>query len=264
MSRLTLIVTTALGLVGCATTNDSGVVLHRKPDFSSVVPGTPIEKIADLKKPLRKEPIANGDSQGGEVWTYEWDLADDGVNNRMFTTVVVKDGVIVSIREETAEKWQQDPQLHMVAKLDSALEDVSSLKATASRYQRVASLRENHNAAPYADNWDLLMERTRFIRRDNPLTAGLTNQATISAETQVAPFPVAGGAVVAPAPAPAPTPDSSVAQIEPPKKTLRQLEAEELRIRKDAALTKKERLRRLHEIWKQQREVMSAGALAES
>jgi hypothetical protein len=265
MHRTFLLLLAAAGLAGCATTNDSGVVLHGKPDLSTVVPGTPIDKVAALKKPLRKEPITDGDRLGAETWTYEWDLPDDGVNNRMFTSVVVKDGVIVSFREETADKWKQDAQLHMVAKMDSALEDVSSLKATAARYQRVASLRENQNATPYADTLDLLVERTRFIRRDNPLTAGLTNQATASPEAQVAPAPapVAEVLAVAPAPETEPAPDPSVAQVEPPK-TLRQLEAEELRIRADKSLTKKERLRRLHDVWKQQREVMSAGGLAES
>lgn len=34
--------------------------------------------------------------------------------------------------------------------------------------------------------------------------------------------------------------------------------------RADASLTKKERMRRLHDIWKQQLEVTSGGALAES
>ena len=34
--------------------------------------------------------------------------------------------------------------------------------------------------------------------------------------------------------------------------------------RADASLTKKERMRRLHDVWKRQREVMSEGALAEN
>ena len=267
MHRTVFLLLAAAALAGCATTNDSGVLLHGKPDLSRVLPGTPIDKVAALKKPLKKEPITDGDNRGAETWIYEWDLPDDGVNNRMFTSVVVKDGVIVNFREETADKWTQDAQLHMVAKLDSALEDVSSLKATAARYQRVATLRENYNTAPHAETWDLLMERTRFIRRDNPVTAGLTSQDAASPGAGVAPAPAPVAEVLAVAPAPAPQPASgpSVARVEPePPKTLRQLEAEELRIRADQSLTKKERLRRLHEVWKQQREVMSAGALAES
>ena len=172
MLRLFLIPAAALALAGCATTNDSGVPLHPKPDLSAIAPGTPVDTIAALNKPVHKEPVADSGSPGAEVWLFEWDLPDDGVNNRMFTSVVVKDGLFVSFSEETADKWRQDPQQHMAAKLDSALEDVASLNATAARHQRVASMRENFNAAPYADTWDLLMERARFIRRQNPLAVG--------------------------------------------------------------------------------------------
>jgi hypothetical protein len=33
-----------------------------------------------------------------------WDLPNDEVNNKMFTSVVVKDGVILGWHEETADK----------------------------------------------------------------------------------------------------------------------------------------------------------------
>lgn len=267
MHRKFLILLAAAGLAGCATTNDSGVVLHTKPDLSTVVPGTPVDKVAALKKPLKKEPIVEGTDHGAELWIYEWDLPDDGVNNRMFTSVVVKNGLIVSFREETAEKWKQDSQLHMTAKLDSALEDVSSLKATAARYQRVASMRDTANAAPYADTLDLLTERARFIHGNNPMTVGQTAPDAAPAESQVAAVGTPAApevSAVASAPAPSPAPAAPVVEVALPRKTLRQLEAEELRIRADASLTKKERMRRLHDIWKQQREVTSGGALAES
>ncbi len=270
MHRFFWILATALALTGCAATNDSGVALHRKPDLSSVSPGTPVAKVPALKKPLRKEPANDPALPGAEVWLFEWDLPDDGVNNRMFTSVVVKDGLVVGIREETPDKWQQDPQQHMAAKLDSALEDVASLKATAARYHRVASLRENYQAAPYADTWDLLAERTRFIRRESaPSPAadqGPADQTAAPAENQAAPAPAPMPAtpVIAPAAPPNPAPGESVVQSAPPRKTLRELEAEELAIRKDPTLTKKERMRRLHDVWKQQREVMSEGALAEN
>jgi len=268
MHRIFILLLAAAGLAGCATTNDSGVVLHAKPDLSTVVPGTPVEKVAALKKPLKKEPITEGVDHGAETWIYEWDLPDDGVNNRMFTSVVVKNGLIVSFREESADKWQQDNQLHMTAKLDSALEDVSSLKATAARYQRVASMRDSANAAPYDETLDLLTERARFIHRNNPIALAPAVQDAAPAENQadavsVPAAPVAPAVAVAPEPRPAPA--APVAEVAVPQKTLRQLEAEELAIRADTSLTKQERMRRLHDIWKQQREVTSGGgSLAES
>jgi len=268
MRKNLLIILAAAGLAGCATTNDSGVVLHTKPDLSTVAPGTPVDKVAALKKPLKKEPITDGVDHGAELWIYEWDLPDDGVNNRMFTSVVVKNGLIVSFREDTAEKWKQDSALHMTAKLDSALEDVSSLKATAARYQRVASMRDSANAAPYADTMDLLTERAQFIHRNNPVAVAQAVQDAAPAESQEAAVstPTAPAVpVVASAPAPSPAPGAPVVEVATlPRKTLRELEAEELRIRADTSLTKQERMRRLHDIWKQQREVTSGGALADS
>jgi hypothetical protein len=267
MLRLFLIPAAALALAGCATTNDSGVPLHPKPDLSAIAPGTPVDTIAALKKPVHKEPVADSGLPGAEVWLFEWDLPDDEVNNRMFTSVLVKDGLFVSFSEETADKWRQDPQQHMAAKLDSALEDVASLNATAARHQRVASMRENFNAAPYADTWDLLMERARFIRRQNLLAVGAGDQEAVSAEGQIAPaaMPNPEASLAAPAPAPVPVAGApAVVQAAPPKKTLRELEAEELGIRADKSLTKKERMRRLREVWKLQREVMAGTKLAEN
>lgn len=259
MQRILLVLLAAAGLAGCATTNDSGVVLHTKPDLSTVVPGTPVDKVAALKTPLRKEPITVGADHGAELWIYEWDLPDDGVNNRMFTSVVVKDGLVVSFREETADKWQQDKQLHLTAKLDSALEDVSSLKAAAVRYQRVAGLRDSSNAAPYADTLDLLTQRARFIHRNSPAVVAQAVEDSSPAENQAVAVstpaaPGAPGIAVAPEPSPAP----AAPEVALPKKTLRQLEAEELGIRADSSLTQQERMRRLHEIWRQQREVTLA------
>ena len=44
-----------LALAGCATTNDSGVPLHPKPDLSAIAPGIPVDPIAALKKPERNK-----------------------------------------------------------------------------------------------------------------------------------------------------------------------------------------------------------------
>jgi hypothetical protein len=80
-----------------------------------------------------------------------------------------------------------------------------------------------------------------------------------------APAPPAAPSIVVAAaePAPAPTPVTIVvaaatqtAETKPPRKKLIELEAEELRIRKDPALDKKQRMEKLRAIWKLQLEVM--------
>ena len=86
-----------------------------------------------------------------------------------------------------------------------------------------------------------------------------------SPEASPTPEPV-GAIVVAeaatPAPLPTPTPVALVAssdsavETKSPRKKLIELEAEELRIRKDQSLSKKERMEKLRAIWKQQLAVM--------
>jgi hypothetical protein len=71
--------------------------------------------------------------------------------------------------------------------------------------------------------------------------------------------------VVAAAPTPAPAPIVVAANMptgdnKTPRKKLVELEAEELRIRKDPALDKKQRMEKLREIWKLQLEVMGKKA----
>jgi hypothetical protein len=71
--------------------------------------------------------------------------------------------------------------------------------------------------------------------------------------------------VVAAAPTPAPAPIVVAANMptgdnKTPRKKLAELEAEELRIRKDPALDKKQRMEKLREIWKLQLEVMGKKA----
>lgn len=288
MYPLIPILAAVLALTGCATTNDSGVRLLPKPDLSGVAPGTPVDQVAALRKPARKQAVTDGRFAGAETWIYEWDSPDDGVNNRMFTSVVVKDGVVLDHNEETPDKWRQSPQLHMTAKVESALEDVASLNANAARQQRAAFLHAHPDPATQANTWELLIERTRSIRRDHAVLSATGQREDSVDEPQSAsaavperPEETPASASLAPprtvppepgAPAPALPNDSSVirpghdapVEVVVLKKTLRQLEAEELRIREDASLTRKERLRRLHEVWKQQREVMGESALAES
>jgi major membrane immunogen (membrane-anchored lipoprotein) len=137
----------ALLLTGCATKNDAGIVLHKKPDLTKVTPGTPVTKVASLKKPTKREVITKGELKGAEAWLYEWDAPDDEVNNKMFTSVVVKDGVVLGYVEDTTDKWRKDPALHKAAKTASAFEDISGYMAQAAAYGAAASYMANHGAS---------------------------------------------------------------------------------------------------------------------
>jgi hypothetical protein len=133
-------------LSGCATKNDSGVVLYKKPDLSKVAPGTPVSKVAGLKKPIKREVITKGELKGAEAWLYEWDAPNDEVNNKMFTSVVVKDGIITGFYEETPDKWRKDPGMLKQAKLQSAFEDLASSMAQAAQYQAAAGYLAGYGA----------------------------------------------------------------------------------------------------------------------
>jgi hypothetical protein len=74
-------------LSGCATKNDAGITLHKKPDLTKVTPGTPVSKVASLKKPIKREVITKGELKGAEAWLFEWDAPNDEVNNKMRTSV---------------------------------------------------------------------------------------------------------------------------------------------------------------------------------
>ena len=136
----------AMLLGGCATTNDAGVRLYKKPDLSKLVPGTPVNKVSGLKKPIKKEAFTKGDLKGAEAWLYEWDLPNDEVNNKMFTSVVVKDGIILGYAEESADKWSKAPELHKAAKAQSALEDYAGYMAQAAYYDMAAGMLANYAA----------------------------------------------------------------------------------------------------------------------
>ena len=133
-------------LAGCATKNDSGVVLYKKPDLRKVTPGTPANKVAALKKPIKREVIAKGQLKGAEAWLFEWDAPNDEVNNKMYTSVVVKDGAVVAYVEDSPDKWRKDPKLHKAAKLQSAFEDLSSSMAQAAQYQAAAGFAAAYGA----------------------------------------------------------------------------------------------------------------------
>ena len=147
IQRLALLcLISALLTSGCATKNDAGVVLHKKPDLSKVTPWTPISKVAGLKKPIKREVITKGELKGAQAWLYEWDAPNDEVNNKMFTSVVVKDGIITGFYEETPDKWRKDPEMLKQAKLQSAFEDLASSMAQAAQYQAAAGYLAGYGA----------------------------------------------------------------------------------------------------------------------
>ena len=284
----------ALGVVfaaGCTAVNNSGVALHRKPDLSGVIPGTSLRRVAGLGEPAKKEPLVSADPKGPEVWIYEWDLPDDGVNNKMFTSVVVKDGIILGYAEETPDKWTKNPVLYNEAVQASELENGASLAAMAAAVQKHGRSKLRAGASQL-QQWEYPFERGGFAggesaalptitpgerdwralphgRHVGPVRALLDRRNFVAhgaAEEIVPPVgsadaPAAQAGVAAAGTPPAAQGVAAVAGNDsaPPaasaKKSLRELEAEELRIRKDASLTKEERMRKLREIWKLQLEV---------
>jgi hypothetical protein len=191
----------ALLLTGCATKNDAGIVLHKKPDLTKVTPGTPVNKVASLKKPIKREVITKGELKGAEAWLYEWDAPNDEVNNKMFTSVVVKDGVVLGYVEDTPDKWRKDPALHKAAKTASAFEDIGGYMAQAAAYGAAASYMANYGASMVnrAANAPMQAYNNAFASTYRPWeTASSTvNYGMIGG----GPIPFGGGQVASTAPA---------------------------------------------------------------
>lgn len=146
--RITLLcLLSALALTGCAAKNDAGIVLHKKPDLTRVTPGTPANKVASLKKPIKREVITKGDLKGAEAWLYEWDAPNDEVNNKMYTSVIVKDGVILGYAEDTPDKWSKNPELFKAAEIASSWENAMGYMAQAAQYRAAADFASGYGAA---------------------------------------------------------------------------------------------------------------------
>jgi hypothetical protein len=96
-----------------------------------------------------------------------------------------------------------------------------------------------------------LLVKKEEARREQPTVA-----KTKPPKPAPAAKPKAEVAQAAPKPAPAPVQTASVTATPSPRKSLIALEAEELRIRKDPALTREERMRKLRDIWQKQLAVM--------
>ncbi len=183
----------ALALCSCATTNDAGVRLYKKPDLTKVAPGTPIKKVSGLKNPIKREVITKGELKGAEAWLYEWDAPNDEVNNKMFTSVVVKDGVIFGYAEDTPDKWRKDPKLHKAAKIASSWEDIAGHLATAARYQAAANMLAGYSAANASrPRYDPVQASQNFFtyrpwENAQPVNYGMTGNSMTAASARQRP-----------------------------------------------------------------------------
>jgi hypothetical protein len=169
IQRAAIVLVVAALLGGCAR-NEYGIPLKKKPDLSTVQPGTPVNKVRGLKKPVKKEVLTKGDLKGAEAWLFEWDLPNDEVNNRMFTSVVVKDGVVLGWHEETADKWNKNSQLYKAARLDTALENLAAAQARAAYVQMASGMMANYNASRAAYDPMKYVNTSTFLYKPQPYT----------------------------------------------------------------------------------------------
>ena len=123
-----------LFLAGCA-----GPKTLKKRDLSSVQAG----EVAALSKTLRKPtyilPVTKGRYQGAQMYVYEWDKPDDNIVNRMYTYVVVRDGLVAAVFEDPADKYEKDAKAAAYAFLDS--EGERKLSGVSNRHTTAGALR---------------------------------------------------------------------------------------------------------------------------
>jgi len=167
--RLIIATLAAMLLSGCAR-NEYGIPLKKKPDLSAVQPGTPISKVRGLKKPIKKEALTQGELKGAEAWLFEWNLPNDEVNNRMFTSVVVKDGVVLGWHEETPDKWTKNPELYKAARLDTALENLAAAQARAAYTRMALGALASQNASRAAYDPMQYVNTSTFLYKPQPYT----------------------------------------------------------------------------------------------
>jgi len=104
----------SLGLPGCA-----GPTLLKKRDLSSVQAGTAAVGTKELRKPTYILPVAKGRYKGAQMYVYEWDKPGDEIVNRMYTYVVVREGLVAEIFEDPPDKYEKDALAAAYAFMDS-------------------------------------------------------------------------------------------------------------------------------------------------
>lgn len=122
---------------GCA-----GPKLLKKRDFSSVQRGEVAALSKKLGKPTYILPVTKGPYQGSQMYVYEWDKPGDNIVNRMYTYVVIDNGVVEAIFEDPSDKYEKDAKAAAYAFLDSEgerkLSGISNQRTTASALQSLA------------------------------------------------------------------------------------------------------------------------------
>ena len=127
----------ALAVTGCA-----GPKTLKKRDLSSVQVGQAAALSKKLGKPTYILPVTKGRYKGSQMYVYEWDKPGDNIVNRMYTYVVVRDGLVAAVFEDPADKYEKDAKAAAYAFLDSEgerkLSGVSNQQTTAGALRSLA------------------------------------------------------------------------------------------------------------------------------
>lgn len=111
---LPVVLLAAAAMAGCA-----GPKTLKKRDLSSVRSGEAAALSKRLGKPTYILPVTKGPYKGSRMYVYEWDKPGDEIINRMYTYVVVRDGLVAAVFEDPADKYEKDAKAAAYAFLDS-------------------------------------------------------------------------------------------------------------------------------------------------
>ena len=157
---------------GCA-----GPKTLKKRDLSSVQVGEVAALSKKLSKPTYILPVTKGRYRGAQMYVYEWDKPDDNIVNRMYTYVVVRDGLVAAVFEDPADKYEKDAKAAAYAFLDS--EGERKMSSISNRHATAGALRSLAEGVAMAGS---------FIPVAGPAlsmagqAAGLTTQAVASGD----------------------------------------------------------------------------------
>jgi hypothetical protein len=164
-----------LGMVvaaGCA-----GPKTLKKRDLSSVQPGQVAALSKKLSKPTYILPVTKGPYKGSQMYVYEWDKPGDNIVNRMYTYVVISNGLVTAVFEDPADKYEKDAKAAAYAFLDS--EGERKMSSISNRHATAGALRSLAEGVAMAGS---------FIPVAGPAlsmagqAAGLTTQAVASGD----------------------------------------------------------------------------------
>jgi hypothetical protein len=134
---LPVVLLAATAMAGCA-----GPKTLKKRDFTSVRSGEAAALSKKLRQPTYILPVTRGSYKGSQMYVYEWDKPGDNIINRMYTYVVVRDGLVAAVFEDPADKYEKDAKAAAYAFLDSEgerkLSGVSNQRTTAGALRSLA------------------------------------------------------------------------------------------------------------------------------